>query len=66
MDGVVLYRELNADTTETAFQFGINLFQVLRWDIGRVRIEFCQNLGHCFLYEICHVYRIYILIIDNT
>ena len=66
MNGIVLNGKLDTDTAETTFQIGVYSFQVLGRNIRRMRVEFRKNLRHGFFHQFAHVYRIYILVVDDA
>ena len=66
MNRIILYRKLDTDSAETAFQFRIDFFEILCRDVSGVRVQFCQDLWHSLLHEVGHVYGVYILIIYDS
>lgn len=51
MNRIILYRKLDTDSAETAFQFRIDFFEILCRDVSGVRVQFCQDLRHSLLHE---------------
>jgi len=66
MNGVILYGKLDTNSAKATFQFRVDLFEILGWDISRMRIQFGQNLRHGFFHQIRHVYGVDILIVYNA
>ena len=66
MYGIFLYRKLDTDTAETAFQLGIDFFQLLCGNISGVGVKLRQYLRHGFFYQVGHVDTVYILVVHHS
>ena len=66
VNGVLLNGELHTDTAEATSQVVVHGLQVLGRDIGRVGVQFSQNLWHGIFYQFAHVHGVHILVIDDA
>ena len=63
---VLLYGELDAHAAKASFQFGVHFFQVLRRNVDGVGVQLGQYLRHGLFHQVCHIYGVYILVIDDA
>ena len=66
MYGVLADGELDAHSGKRTAKVVVGRLHILCSDIHGVRIQLCENLRHCFLYEVVYVHGVNILVVDNV